>query len=194
MNENENRRTKLTKLLLKESLLHLMETKPINKITVTEICKGADLNRGTFYTHYLDAYDLLEQIQLELFSEVTEAVDKLLKKNVPSSIIIKEIFELILKNKNLCKVILSENGDKAFLKSIINLTREKIISDWMETYQYPNVRDLELLYIYTSSGIVGIVENWIQNDFKQSSAKLSAFVNQISNDSLFSLLNNDKKE
>ena len=64
----------------------------------------------------------------------------------------------------------------------------------METYQYPNVRDLELLYIYTSSGIVGIVENWIQNDFKQSSAKLSAFVNQISNDSLFSLLNNDKKE
>lgn len=194
MNENENRRTKLTKLLLKESLLHLMETKPINKITVTEICKSADLNRGTFYTHYLDAYDLLEQIQLELFSEVTEAVDKLLKKNVPSSIIIKEIFELILKNKNLCKVILSENGDKAFLKSIINLTREKIISDWMETYQYPNVRDLELLYIYTSSGIVGIVENWIQNDFKQSSAKLSAFVNQISNDSLFSLLNNDKKE
>lgn len=194
MNENENRRTKLTKLLLKESLLHLMETKPINKITVTEICKGADLNRGTFYTHYLDAYDLLEQIQQELFSEVTEAVDKLLKKNVPSSIIIKEIFELILKNKNLCKVILSENGDKAFLKSIINLTREKIISDWMETYQYPNVRDLELLYIYTSSGIVGIVENWIQNDFKQSSAKLSAFVNQISNDSLFSLLNNDKKE
>ena len=194
MNENENRRTKLTKLLLKESLLHLMETKPINKITVTEICKGADLNRGTFYTHYLDAYDLLEQIQQELFSEVTEAVDKLLKKNVPSSIIIKEIFELILKNKNLCKVILSENGDKAFLKSIINLTREKIISDWMETYQYPNVRDLELLYIYTSSGIVGIVENWIQNDFKQSAAKLSAFVNQISNDSLFSLLNKDKKE
>lgn len=194
MNENENRRTKLTKLLLKESLLHLMETKPINKITVTEICKGADLNRGTFYTHYLDAYDLLEQIQLELFSEVTEAVDKLLKKNVPSSIIIKEIFELILKNKNLCKVILSENGDKAFLKSIINLTREKIISDWMETYQYPNVRDLELLYIYTSSGIVGILENWIQNDFKQSSAKLSAFVNQISNDSLFSLLNKDKKK
>ena len=43
--------------------------KPVNKITVKEICERAELNRATFYAHYSDCFDLLESIEEELFGQ-----------------------------------------------------------------------------------------------------------------------------
>ena len=48
-----DRRTRYTRQAIKEILLEELKTKPYSKITVTEICKKAEMNRGTFYLHYL---------------------------------------------------------------------------------------------------------------------------------------------
>ena len=62
-------RVKYTKMVLKKALLELMQRKPINKITVKEVCERAELNRATFYAHYSDCFDLLESIEEELFGQ-----------------------------------------------------------------------------------------------------------------------------
>ena len=62
-------RVKYTKMVLKKALLELMQHKPVNKITVKEICERAELNRATFYAHYSDCFDLLESIEEELFGQ-----------------------------------------------------------------------------------------------------------------------------
>lgn len=49
-----------TKIMLAETLLSLLEKKPISKITVSEIVNLCDINRKTFYYHFQDVYDLLE--------------------------------------------------------------------------------------------------------------------------------------
>lgn len=49
-----------TKIMLAETLLSLLEKKPISKITVSEIVGLFDINRKTFYYHFQDVYDLLE--------------------------------------------------------------------------------------------------------------------------------------
>lgn len=54
--EKENRRTKITKLLLTDSFLHLLEQKPLPRITVKDICDYADLNRSTYYRYFTDPY------------------------------------------------------------------------------------------------------------------------------------------
>lgn len=56
-------RVKYTKMVLKKALLELMQHKPVNKITVKEICERAELNRATFYAHYSDCFDLLESMR-----------------------------------------------------------------------------------------------------------------------------------
>ena len=61
-----NRRTKLTKMLLKNSLIELMNDKAVNHITIKELCEKADLNRSTFYLHYTDQYQLLSEIENDL--------------------------------------------------------------------------------------------------------------------------------
>ena len=64
----ENQRTRLTKRLLRESLLGLLEEKPVEKITVKELCETAELNRSTFYTYYQDVFSLYYEMGNELWT------------------------------------------------------------------------------------------------------------------------------
>lgn len=61
-----------TKKMLAETLLSLLEKKPISKITVSEIVNLCDINRKTFYYHFQDVYDLLEW---HLDCEVEKIID-----------------------------------------------------------------------------------------------------------------------
>ena len=67
-------RIRYTQRILKESLLALLKQKPINKITVKEVCELAELNRATFYAHYSDCFALLEQIENELLEEFQDSL------------------------------------------------------------------------------------------------------------------------
>ena len=49
-----DRRTKYTKKIIKDTLIKLLSEKEIKKVTVSEICAIADVNRATFYRYYLD--------------------------------------------------------------------------------------------------------------------------------------------
>jgi len=70
----EDRRVRYTKMVLRESLLALMKQKAISKITPTELCRHADVNRNTFYAHYSSPYDLLIQIESELYEEIRQSI------------------------------------------------------------------------------------------------------------------------
>ena len=72
--KKEDRRIRYTRLALRQSLLELMRSRPIDKITVKEICAHADINRGTFYTHFSSPYDLLQQIENELYDALDRSL------------------------------------------------------------------------------------------------------------------------
>ena len=63
----QDRRTRYTRQTIKDTFLELLNQKSFTKITVTEICKNAEINRGTFYLHYYDIHDVLfcQKIQME---------------------------------------------------------------------------------------------------------------------------------
>ena len=65
MEKKDNQRTRLTRLLLKNSLIALLQKKPIYQITVSELCSEAELNRSTFYKHYGNVQDILQDIEEE---------------------------------------------------------------------------------------------------------------------------------
>ena len=58
----ENRRVRMTKRLLQDALLELLEEKSLEKITVTQVCSKADVNRSTFYAYYQDVGELLSEL------------------------------------------------------------------------------------------------------------------------------------
>lgn len=64
-----DRRVKYTKKVIKDTFLSLLEKKNISNISVKELCEMADINRGTFYRYYIDIYDLLKKLKMNLLKK-----------------------------------------------------------------------------------------------------------------------------
>ena len=73
-----DRRTKYTRNLIKEVLMAFLKERRFETITVTEICRRAEINRGTFYLHYLDTYNVLEDLVDDFLSETTDTMQHVL--------------------------------------------------------------------------------------------------------------------
>ena len=73
--QKEDRRTRYTRQVIKEAFLKLLEEKEYPKITVTEICRLAEINRGTFYLHYYDLEDVLDDVIKEMIRDTTQVFD-----------------------------------------------------------------------------------------------------------------------
>ena len=71
-----DRRVRKTKKLLLDGLTQLMQTKDVSEISVKELSDLVDINRGTFYLHYRDIFDMLNKTEDELFSRFNEIVEK----------------------------------------------------------------------------------------------------------------------
>lgn len=68
-----DRRTEYTINAIKDSLLANLDKKNYNKISITDICRGADIHRSTFYQHYSEKDEVLEAILEEIFSQIRGA-------------------------------------------------------------------------------------------------------------------------
>ena len=74
MAEKMDRRIRKTKAQLRHGLAKLLKEKTIKEITVKELVEEVDINRSTFYLHYTDIYDLMEQTENDLKSEILEII------------------------------------------------------------------------------------------------------------------------
>lgn len=72
MNIKNNKRSQDTEARVEEVFLHLLTQKHISKITVRELCEGAQITRTSFYGHYQDVYDLLDKVQQRMTGQVVQ--------------------------------------------------------------------------------------------------------------------------
>lgn len=70
----ENQRVRLSKKMLKDALLSLLQEKPLSKISVLEICETAQINRTTFYKYYGSQLDLLGDIESDFLSQMDDQI------------------------------------------------------------------------------------------------------------------------
>lgn len=70
----ENQRIRLSKTLLKNALVQLLQEKPLSKISVLEICEKAEINRTTFYKYYGSQTDLLDEIEHDFLAQLDESL------------------------------------------------------------------------------------------------------------------------
>ena len=159
-----NRRTLYSKKVMIDAFLMLLQEKPLNKITVTDICKEADINRGTFYSYYNDPFDLMRSIEEEMIekmmSTITISGDESLQN------MLNEIFNLILENKEFCKILFNEKNSSYVLSTLLNSAYEKKIEDIKKQFPMANETQLEYYFTYVTGGTIEIIRKWINDDMK----------------------------
>ena len=176
--KKEDRRVKYTKMVLKQSLLDLLQSTPISKITVTSLCAHADINRNTFYTHFSSPYDLLAQIHDELIQEFEKSIESVLD-NVPKMLV--EICNSIKNNAVLCNILFSEHGDKDFLKKVMYLAHDKSLNEMSQRAKTSDRELLESIYRFCVNGSVAVIEDWIKTGMKKDPQEIASFIDKISN-------------
>ena len=138
MEKKTDRRIRKTKQQLQEGFIHLRKTKSIKYITVKELCELTDLNRGTFYLHYRDIYDLSEQMENEIILKFEELLNLSTAEvaNNPQLVICKT-FELIKQNADFCTCLLSNNGEMTFFNKLKTIIRDACFKYWTELFSRP---------------------------------------------------------
>lgn len=121
-----NSSSKKTRKLIKKTFAELMnEKKELSKITVTELVKRAEITRSTFYTHYDDIYEVVNDYQLETI-ELLVSDDKIINSINDIYNYFDEIFSCLKQNEDIYKMLLASNGTLTFLEYLKNLAGEKI--------------------------------------------------------------------
>ena len=163
-----DRRVRKTKRQLRLTLMKLMADKSIKDISVRELAAIADINRGTFYIHYKDVYDLLSSLEDELADGLVAVCRRHNAKDSEGKTYpyLMELYQYIEQNSDLCHVLLGKNGDIAFTDRICHILRDEFLYDFL-AYYYPN--DPEMLDYFCSfivSGNMSLALTWIDKSVK----------------------------
>ena len=138
MLKKTDQRTRLTQYLIRKSLTELLREKPIQSISIKELCEVAGINRGTFYSHYEDIYQLLRKIEEEMLTDFQKALQPLLKCSEEDFSAIKitaGIFNCIKDNADLCIVTLGPYGDKEFASRLLAVGRERCLESYRKYFE-----------------------------------------------------------
>ena len=173
-----DRRTKYTQMVIKETFIELLKEKAIKKITVSEICEKADINRATFYRYYLDVYDLLDKIEKDFVDKVKLASDDNTDYSV--STFAKDLLTAFTEDKDLAKVLFYTNDNNIyFLNDIMKLAYEKCKGKWQKDISNLPDEDVEYAASFIFNGALGIINYWVLNDFDKSVDEIAQIIEKL---------------
>ena len=178
---NPKHRVQTTKKLLRDALLTLLNEKPLRNITVKELCALAHLNRGTFYAHYADVFDLMEQIEAALEADFFAALDPMYSAAEPLSPpkLTKQVFECIEANADLCRVIIGPFGDREFAQRLLAESRQMSLKRCQQYFSDADTMQIESYLTFVTGGCFFMMDRWVRGGMVESSAELADAAEQI---------------
>ena len=179
--EKTDARKRYTQTVLKQSLLKLLKEKPVNKITVKEVCELAQLNRATFYAHYSDCFALKESIENELMDEIAQVIEEHpldLVQNGSSYPMIEHIFTILDNNKDICIALMGSNGDMGFVSRMEKMVADTLLRQLSGKFAADN-HDVEYVYAFCLNGCVGMIKAWLSSEHRESTKHIAELTNRM---------------
>ncbi len=177
----EDLRVQRTQKLIVEAMIELTAQKGFAKVTVRDIARAAGINRATFYRHYQDKFDLLDQYVKALY-ELTESR----RGPAEPEAGMRRVFEHIRANAHFYRVMLGKSGDPAFAEKIRQYMQKRIRRMLpAELRMEKGLLDLHLSYM--SGGALGVLSWWLEHDTPYSPEEMATIAQRLSAASLGSL-------
>ncbi|MDM8246893.1 TetR/AcrR family transcriptional regulator [Collinsella tanakaei] len=155
--------TEQTRANLTQAFWELYLERPIEKITVREITERAGYNRATFYLYYRDVYDLFEQLEEEVLSQVRELVQQRLlsEEQLDFSHHMDFIVKLAQRFDGLMPRLM--NGDPSFGERM-----KEIIAPLLDRFIMPEggleADEQDILREFYLSGLLGSINAWLASN------------------------------
>ena len=173
-----DRRALKTQKALKNGLAELLTEKELRNITVQEISDRVDIHRVTFYKHYMDIYDLYEQLEKEVFSDLGMLILKFHED--PSMDFGRELVDYIESNPKIFKMIFSPHSTSGLRIRLSDMVEGvfRLVQTEKNDVDLKDSR-MDYLSVYWASGCVAILERWVQKDFSESKDYIIKTLSQL---------------
>lgn len=173
-----SRKALKTKRLIMNSLAVLLHSKELKDITVQEVASQADVSRTTLYKYFYDVYDIYDQLEKEVLSEL--GLLSLNYHDDPDADFGDKFFEYITQNPEIFKMVFSPYNTGELRIKITNMI-EGVFRLIQAEKNAVRLRDNELNYFFAfwSSGCIAVIEKWVQNGFSPSKEQLINNLNKL---------------
>jgi AcrR family transcriptional regulator len=184
-----DRRILRTKEAIRDAVIDLIAEKGFEAVSVSDISERANINRGTFYLHYKDKYDLLEQIEAGIIQEMkvmigeVAALDPLKMRDIDEPLpMIVAMFEFIAAHAALMRCVLGLKGNIAFQDRV----KKAIEETFLKTGFFTNLKDEDLFVpreyftAYIISAHLGVVQSWLQKGCVEPPREMALLLSKLS--------------
>lgn len=178
----DNQRIMLTKRLLKEALLRLLDFKGVEEINITELCAEAGINRATFYRHYSLPHDLLDEIERDYIESFRSRESKHIYNNLEE---LKDNLTMFcsftLQNAELVKkLIRNGSADKivdmfsGFFQNYLHAANSNITNPL-------DTKAIILVADYLSAGGFYMIRRWLMESIPKTPEEIASLILNITN-------------
>lgn len=175
----DDQRIALTKRLLQEGLLRLLEQKDLSKINVTELCTESGINRATFYRHYEQPRDILNEMRLDIFRDVSRLTEKIeLSDGVQKWL--ESTCCYFYEHVDLLRILFKYRTDEEFVVFLNDICREQFPE--IRSKGYFNETDDETMRLgtyYFAGGIYYILRQWLLEPIHKTPQEVAALICRI---------------
>jgi len=163
----QDRRVRYTQMVLKDALLDLLKERPIDRISVKEICDRADINRSTFYVHYGNPQELLDSIKEDMYDEIKQTQTGFSDMQT----FLTDIFEIIYKYRKLMMLLTRGLAHIDIILHIFDFWKEDFKRTMLSTGMSES--KLDDAYLFIACGTSALLCVWCIGGIKKTSAEIA---------------------
>lgn len=165
MAKAEYRSALRSKSLIKKALAKLMHEKELDRITVSDIIREADISRGTFYAHFPDIRSVLEQIETEEIKKLVSLVNKLKDGDEELSrakAFLTCVFEYLYNDFEYYKMLMQSCFLNNYISRLVDIYYEETITKLLERDPSKDINEANIYMIYTTNGAKEVLISWLK--------------------------------
>jgi AcrR family transcriptional regulator len=187
-----DRRVIKTKRAIKNALMHLLNDRDINDITISDIAAQADINRKTFYNYYSGVHEVIDEMEDEIISHVDEALTDIdFIDNLENPyLIFEKLTSVISTDMDTFGYLLGMNTNVGLLSKMVDLLKAKVKSVILPVVELDELR-LNLMLEFMITGMVAVYKRWFNSDRRASIDEISRQMNILAFKGLNGYLNLD---
>jgi Transcriptional regulator len=171
MNTKNNHLFQKNSEAMKQAFIELLAENPINKVTVSEICKKAEVNRSTFYAHYVDVYDLLEKLEKEISNEMVLAFVGKQAKSMDEGF--ENIFKYIKDHADFYSAYFKNADNPDIVNAVIPEAYSSAIRRLVRQLGYKSESEYWYHESFFKAGLSGLIKLWLKNGCRETPKELS---------------------
>lgn len=170
-----------TRQSIKFACLTLMKDKDISQIRVKHILELADISKGTFYAHFKDVYNILEEIENENIERMTLFLTEIKVENLIDDFmpLINKVFNQIKKDEEFFRILFNSTNASSFLGKLQNVFIEYMINNTEILSKIGQKEDALMYFTFISSGTVNIIKEWFTEGYNCSFDELAEKLNKF---------------